>query len=195
MADATDQRFRIPRGIALCGAVMLAGAALCAVGALRISGVDDRIAGYPAIAAGTSGTIELTDSGSYVGFFELANFGQGEKERSSDAPTLDVEAPDGRALPIDVYGGDDTATPEYSPGDFLSYEHGDYGGAPVYSFDVPAAGTYQVDVGASPKASGRIRIGPGISGQMIGGIILAAAGAVIGGIALLTILAWGVSLL
>lgn len=52
-----------------------------------------------------------------------------------------------------------------------------------------------MDAGASPEPNARILIGPSIATRKIVGLVLAIGGFVIGGIALLIVLAWGTSLL
>lgn len=183
---------KVPRGVIVCIGLALVSAVLCVVGIVRLDGTGDVVDDFPAVAAGSSDELQL-EEGEQVGYYESTCFGCQGRESTSVAPRLRIFEPADALVDVATYGDERTA--KYSPGEFLNYSHGDFDGGPAYSFDLPSSATYTVEVGPSAEPGAQIRIGPSIAERKVVGLVLAIAGFVIAGIAVLVLAAWGVSVM
>ena len=178
---------KLPRGAVVLIAIGVVGVGACVAGFALADGVDGRIAGYPAVEAGSSGNVEL-EAGEQTGWFESSCFGCKGRESVAAAPELRVEG-----AVVSPHG--DHGAARYSPGDFLNYSDGPREGGPAYDIDVPDSGSYAVTVGPSSEPDALIRFGPNTETRKIGGVALAIFGFLLAGGALFVLAAWWISVM
>jgi hypothetical protein len=182
---------KLPRSAIVILVVGGLGVVACVTGFRLADGVDGRVGDYPAVDAGSRGTIEL-EAGQQVGWFESSCFGCEGRESVVAAPDLRVE---GTAGPAAVSPRDGERTAHYSEGDFFNYSEGGRDGGPVYDVEVPADGSYEVTVGPSSEPDARIRIGPDNETRKVGGVVLVVGGFLLAGGALFVLAAWWIAVM
>jgi hypothetical protein len=178
---------KLPRAAIVILVVGGLGVIACVGGFLLADGADGGVADYPAVNAGSTGTIEL-EAGEQVGWFESTCFGCEGRESVVAAPDLRVEG-------AEVSPRDGERSAHYSEGDFLNYSEGGRDGGPVYDVEVPTEGSYEVTVGPSSEPDARIRIGPDTETRKVGGVVLVVGGFLLAGGALFVLAAWWVAVM
>ena len=165
-------------GIGLCAAAVILGGLAVIGGVQRMSGMGDRVGGYPAVAAGREELVTFDDAGGKTAYFESTCFDCGD-DSSAVAPDLEITSEDGDSLDVGAYATDGTATPSYNDG-FFSYTRGRFDGEPEYTFRIPEPGTYRVRVGSSDAPDAQMRLGPSVARTWFSGLLLTVGGVIVG---------------
>jgi hypothetical protein len=175
-------------GIGLCvGAVVLGGLTVF-TGYSRMSGVGERVGGFPAVAAGHEELVGFDEAGGKTAYYESTCFECGDGS-GAIAPRLEITSEDGDDLEVGEYATDGTATASYTDGPF-SYTRDDVEGEPEYTFRISEPGTYRVRVGPSDAPDAQMRFGPSVTrdrfwgaarivGGVLAGVVLGVSGVIV----------------
>lgn len=166
-------------GIGLCAAAVVVGGGLGLVGYQRMSGLGDRVGGFPAIAAGEEELVSFDSAGGRTAYFESTCFDCGD-DGATTIPGVEITSEDGDPVEVEAYGTDGTAVPRHT-GSYLSYSRDGFEGEPEYTFRIPEAGAYRIRVDASEAPDGQLRVGPSVRDDWFSGVAMIVGGVLLGG--------------